>query len=86
MCPYLFSLESDEITKDIQSEIPWCMLCADDIVRIGKNSEKVNGRIKEWREVLEDTGLWISRSKIEHIKYDFRERDQEVHRGGKEIS
>ena len=49
---YLFSLVMDEITKDIQGEVPWCMLFADDIVLIGENPEEVNGQLEEWVEAL----------------------------------
>jgi len=32
----------DEILKEIQGEIPWCMLFADDIVLVGENLKAVN--------------------------------------------
>jgi hypothetical protein len=33
-CPYLFYLVMDEVTKDIQGDILWCMLFADNVVLV----------------------------------------------------
>jgi hypothetical protein len=30
--PYLFSLVMDEVKRDIQGGIPWCMLFIDDVI------------------------------------------------------
>jgi len=58
-----------EVTKEIQDEIPWCMmLTVDDTVLVGKNLEKVNNIQVEWRLALGGRELRISRSKTEHIE------------------
>lgn len=42
LSPYLFATVMDEATRDIQGDIPWCMLFTDDVVlvddlmRVGK--------------------------------------------------
>jgi len=35
--PYLFSLLMDEVTTDIQDDITWCMLFADDVVLVDES-------------------------------------------------
>jgi hypothetical protein len=42
LSPYIFTLVMNEITKDIQEDIPWCMLFADDVVLIDESRIGVN--------------------------------------------
>jgi hypothetical protein len=35
--PYLFSLVMDEVTRDKQGDISWCMLFADDVVLVNES-------------------------------------------------
>ncbi|KAL4149333.1 hypothetical protein QTP88_003299 [Uroleucon formosanum] len=53
LSPYLFSVVMDELTKEIQGEVPWCMMFADDIGLIEENVEDVNNRLNEWSPVLQ---------------------------------
>jgi Reverse transcriptase (RNA-dependent DNA polymerase) len=46
LSPYIFTLVIDEITKDIQGDIPWCMLFADDVMLIDENKIGVNQKLK----------------------------------------
>lgn len=71
LSPYLFSLVMDKITKNIPSEVTWCMLFAYDIVLVEESLEEVNGRLKEWREALKSKGLRISSAKTQYIVYYF---------------
>jgi hypothetical protein len=43
----------DEITRDIQGSIPWCMLFADDVVLVDETRAGVNGKLELWKDALE---------------------------------
>jgi Reverse transcriptase (RNA-dependent DNA polymerase) len=46
---YILTLVMDEITKDIQGDIPWCMLFTDDVVLIDEIRIRVNQKLELWR-------------------------------------
>jgi Reverse transcriptase (RNA-dependent DNA polymerase) len=71
LSPYLFALVMDELTKDIQDEVPWSMLFADDIVLIDETREGVNAKLELWRSTLESKGFRVSRSKTEYMECEF---------------
>jgi len=69
LSPYLFFVVMDEVTKEIQDEVPWCMIFADDnIVLVGENLKKINCGLDEWRLALEGKRLRISRNKTEYTQ------------------
>jgi len=45
LSPYLFSIIVDEVTIEIQGEIPLCMKFADNKILVGENREEVNQRL-----------------------------------------
>jgi hypothetical protein len=55
----------DEVTRDIQGGIPWCMLFADDVVFVNGSRTGVNQKLELWRRTLEVKGFSLSRSKME---------------------
>jgi hypothetical protein len=66
--PYLFALVMDEVTRDIQGDIPWCMLFADDVVLVNESRTGVDQKLELWRRTLEVKCFRLSRSKIEYMK------------------
>jgi len=42
---YLLSVEINEVMKEIQREVPWCIMFVDDIVSVGENSDEENQRL-----------------------------------------
>jgi hypothetical protein len=68
---YLFTLVMDEVTRDIQCGISWCMLFADDVVLVDESRTGVNQKLELWRRTLEVKCFMFSRSKIEYMKCDF---------------
>ena len=69
--PYLFALVMDEVTGDIQGDIPWCMLFADDVVLVDESRAGVNRKLELWRHKLESKGFRLSRTKTEYMMCDF---------------
>jgi hypothetical protein len=49
LSPYLFALMMDEVTRDIQGGIPWCMLFADDVILVDASKTGVNQKLELWR-------------------------------------
>ena len=60
---YLFALVIDEVTRNIQGDIPWCMLFDDDVVLVDESQTRVNRKLKLWRQTLESKGFRLSRTK-----------------------
>jgi Reverse transcriptase (RNA-dependent DNA polymerase) len=46
LSPYIFTLVMDEITKNIQRDITWCILFADDVVLIDESRIEVNQKLE----------------------------------------
>lgn len=46
MSLYLFALVMDEFTEDVQGDIPWCMLFADDVVLVDESRTGLNRKLE----------------------------------------
>jgi hypothetical protein len=77
LSPYLFALVMDEVTRDIQGGISWCMLFADDVVLVDESRTGVDQKLELWRRTLEVQGFRLSRYKTEYMKCDFSAATQE---------
>ena len=71
LSPYIFALEMNVVTRDIQGEIPWCMLFADDVVLIDESRIGVDRKLELWRQTLESNGFRLSRTKTEYMRCEF---------------
>ncbi|GJV63071.1 ataxia telangiectasia mutated family protein [Tanacetum coccineum] len=69
--PYLFALILDELSREIQEDILWCLIFADDIVLVSESAKGLNMRLEDWRKALEDNGLRVSREETEYLRCDF---------------
>ena len=46
LSPYLFALVMDEVTRDIQGDISWCMLFADYVELVDESRTEVNQKLE----------------------------------------
>jgi hypothetical protein len=77
LSPYLFALVMDEVTRDIQGGISWCMLFTDDVVLVDESWTGVDQKLELWRRTLEEKCFMLNRSKTEYMKCDFSATTQE---------
>jgi hypothetical protein len=77
LSPYLLALVMDKVTRDIQSDIPWCMLFTDDVILVDESRMGVNQKLELWRQILETKCFRLSRSKTEYMKCHFSATTQE---------
>jgi hypothetical protein len=67
----------DEVIRDIQGGIHWCMLFVDNVVLVDESRTGVDQKLELWRRTLEAKGFRRSRSKTEYMKCDFSATIQE---------
>ncbi|PVH47896.1 hypothetical protein PAHAL_4G180500 [Panicum hallii] len=79
----------DEVTRDIQGDIPWCMLFADDVVLVDEIRAGVNMKLELRRHTLESRGFRLSRTKTEYMMCNFsptRHEDGDVSLEGQVVA
>jgi hypothetical protein len=67
----------DDVTRDIQGGISWCMLFTDDVVLVDESRTDVDQMLELWRWTLEAKVFRLSRSKTKYMKCDFSATRQE---------
>jgi hypothetical protein len=80
----------DEVTRDLQGDIAWCMLFADDVVLVYDSRTRVNRKLELWRQTLESKGFRLSRTKTEYMRCGFsttthHEEEEEVSLDGQVV-
>ena len=70
LSPYLFDLIMDVIAENVKETPPWSMMFADDIALCATDREEVERKTENWRRVLEDRGMKVSRKKIEYMSFN----------------
>ncbi|XP_046994451.1 uncharacterized protein LOC124606512 [Schistocerca americana] len=53
--------------KDVKKESPWNMMFADDVVLCEQSIDRLEEKLEDWRKVLEERGVKISRTKSEYL-------------------
>jgi hypothetical protein len=71
LSPYLFALVMDEVTRDTQGDIPWCMFFADDVVLVYMSRARANTKLELRRHTRESKGFRLSMTKTEYMMCDF---------------
>jgi exonuclease III len=71
LSPLLFNLVMDYITRNIQTQLPWNLLYADDVVLIAKTPDELQTSLSAWVNALEKSGLKVNRTKTEHMECCF---------------
>lgn len=58
----------DELKRDIEYEVPWCMSFSDDIVLVDESRAKIIPKLERWRKALDTREFGISRTEIEYTE------------------
>ena len=62
LSPLLFIIVMEAVTHNVREGLPWEMLCADDLLLVGK-CEELKEKLRKWNECLKDKGLKINEDK-----------------------
>src|SRR5208337_2207372 len=68
LSPLLFILCMDTVTKDIQTNHPWTLLYADDIMIASETRLSLEQQVQEWKTRLEQFGMKLNTKKTEYLE------------------
>ncbi|XP_067121870.1 uncharacterized protein [Centruroides vittatus] len=68
LSPLLFILIMDTITQDIQGDVPWTLLYADDIVLAITTREELQCQVQAWNDRLSCFVLRLNTKKTEYLE------------------
>jgi Reverse transcriptase (RNA-dependent DNA polymerase) len=71
LSPYIFTLVMDKVTNDIQRDIFWCILFANNVMLIDESRIKVDQKLELWRHTLKLKYFRLSRTKTEYMRCQF---------------
>lgn len=73
LSPLLFIIILNHLIADRINNLTKILLFADDIAMIGENEIVLEYELEEWRKILEENGLRISRKKTEYMHLPFKD-------------
>ena len=68
LSPLLFILVMDTITRDLQQDVPWMLLYADDVMLAAKTREELQQCVQSWNDRFSQYGLRLNFSKTEYME------------------
>lgn len=68
LSPLLFILVMDTITRDLQDDIPWTLLYADDVLLAAKTKDELQQRVQTWSDRFSQFGLRLNITKTEYME------------------
>ncbi|KAL1446260.1 hypothetical protein WDU94_015584, partial [Cyamophila willieti] len=76
LSPLLFIIIMNHLTSQKMDDLLKILLFADDIVMVAENKIMLENTLETWRQLLEDNGLKISRTKTEYLYLPFKENNE----------
>ena len=77
LSPFLFVMLLNLLTEDLQLELPWTVVYADDVMLCMVETNELNIKLEDWRQALEDRGLRINRIKTECMQCMYEDENDE---------